>query len=612
MRTEMINAECTDRCTAAEFIARLMKVFPFAFVVDDSSKIISSGHLLQKVFPRVADCPELGDCFRFSRGHVCFSRLIECAGELTVLQSIDGLPPLRGQWLRVAQRQMIFLGWPWVTSFGQLSDMGVTLSEIPPHHALAEMLMLLQTNRNAMEDARDLASKIRERNQELEQLTRALRQQAYHDALTGLPNRLMLRERLLHAIARARRQQSRLAVLFIDLDRFKSVNDSLGHRVGDQLLQAVAGRLKNVLRESDTVAREGGDEFLVLLEDVREPEHVGRVAEKILERLNQPYQVEDNELHCGASIGVSLYPMDGEDEDQLINHADAAMFDSKDEGRNCIRFFSRESWHRITQRLKIEKQLRTALELGQFVLHYQPQVSLPGQQIRSAEALLRWRHPQRGLIMPGEFIPLAEETGLIVAIGEWVMDTVCSQIANWLELQGWSPSVSVNVSARQLQMQDFADRVEATLARWQIPPDLLELELTEHSLVQQHHQASELLSRLKQRGVRLVLDDFGTGYSNLMTLANMPFDALKIDRGFIAGLSDSAQSRALVNMIITLARQLRLKLVAEGVETREQQRLLTDLGCEFVQGYLHAPPLAVADFEQLTFDHELSRQQSLA
>ena len=591
----------------------MTKVFPFAFVVDESLTIVASGQLLQKVFPQVKRSPQLSECFRFAQdSDVCFQRLDEYAGELAVLQSTATLPPLRGQWLKVAPQHLIFLGWPWVTSFGQLAGIGVSLSEIPAHHSLAEMLMLLQTNRNAMEDARDLASKIRERNAELEQLTLALRQQAYHDALTGLPNRLMLRERLSHAIARARRHQSSLAVLFIDLDRFKLVNDSLGHRVGDQLLQAVAERLKGVLRETDTVAREGGDEFLVLLEDMREPEQVALVAGKILERLSAPYQLLDHQLHCGASIGVSIYPADGEDEDQLINHADAAMFDSKGEGRNRVRFFSEESWRRVTERLETEKELRTALELKQFVLHYQPQVHLPGQQIRSAEALLRWQHPHRGLVMPGEFIPLAEETGLIVQIGDWVLEMVCGQIADWRRRQGWSPSVSVNVSARQLQMPGFAARVEAALARWKIPPELLELELTEHSLMQQPRQASELLAHLKQRGVRLVLDDFGTGYSNLMTLANMPFDTLKIDRAFIAEINDSTQSRALVNMIITLAQQLKLKLVAEGVETLEQQDLLARLGCEHVQGYLHAPPLAVSDFEQLTFSRDTARQRRLA
>ena len=613
-----MQSDINDRPSGAhdapgEFIARMALVFPFAIVIDDTFKITASGHLLQKVLPAVTAYPSLDLCFscaQFDGRSACFAELAAREGELMVLHSApaaQSLPPLRGQWLRVGERELMFLGWPWVTSFGQLAAMGVTLSDIPPHHALAEMLMLLQTNRNAMDDARELASKIKQRNQELEQLTKELRHQAYHDALTGLPNRLMFRERLSHAIARARRQQSFLAVLFIDLDRFKAVNDSLGHRVGDLLLQAVAARLRSGLRETDTVAREAGDEFVVLIEDVAEAAHVARVAAKVLDLMNKVYLIEGHELHCGASIGVSLFPGDGTDEDQLINHADAAMFDSKGEGRNRVRFFSEESWQRITHRFETERELRSALHQQQFVVYYQPQVNLAGHSIRSAEALLRWQHPLRGLVQPGEFIPLAEESGLIVQIGDWVLDRVCGQIAAWREQQGWSPSVSVNISARHLQLPGFAQRVEAVLARWKIPPELLELELTEHSLMQHHRQVSELLAHLKERGVKLVLDDFGTGYSNLMTLANLPFDKLKVDRAFIAGLSDSAQSRALVNMIITLARQLELKVVAEGVETYQQQNLLAGLGCECVQGYLHAPPLTVEQFEQLAFGSDLDR-----
>ncbi len=590
----------------------IARAFPFAFVVDAAMRITGGGHLLRRSYPGVSEDGPLSDCFQSAQSDSTaqdFHQIGNCEDRMIVLRSRHNpaLPALRGQWMKISEQQLMFLGWPWVTSFGQLADMGVTLSDIPPHHAVAEMLMLLQTNRNAMEDARDLADKIKLRNRELEQLTRELRHRAYHDALTGLPNRVMFRERLAHAMSRARRQQSSLAVLFIDLDRFKAVNDSLGHRVGDLLLQAVATRLRKGLRESDTVAREGGDEFVILLEDMNEAADAAHVAEKMLRQLNEAYLIDGNELHCGASIGVSMYPSDGTDEDQLINHADAAMFDSKGDGRNRVRFFSRESWERITHRFEMENQLRTALEQNQFVVYYQPQVTLSGGEIRSAEALLRWRHPQRGIVPPGEFIPLAEESGLIVQIGDWVLDAVCSQIAGWLASRGWSPSVSVNISARQLQLPGFAQRVEALLDRWQIPAELLELELTEHSLMQHHRQAGDLLQRLRQRGVRLVLDDFGTGYSNLMTLASLPFDTLKVDRAFIAGLNDNAQSRALVNMIITLARELQLKVVAEGVETTQQQNLLAGLGCEYVQGYLHAPPLAAAEFERLAFIEETER-----
>lgn len=607
MPTELAKAITQGSEGAEAVVSRLAQVFPFAFVIDESLRITGSGHLLRKSCPSIGLGPVLTDCFTFVQSSVTkpeFSELAANEGQLVILRCIkkESVPPLRGQWLLTGPKQLVFLGWPWVTSFGQLAEIGISLTDIPPHHALAEMLMLLQTNRSAMEDARALANKIKQRSRALEQLTGELRHQAYHDALTGLPNRLMLRERLQHAIARAKRQKGWLAVLFIDLDRFKAVNDSLGHRIGDGLLQSVATRLRESLRESDTVAREAGDEFLVLLEDVKAVEQVGKVASKLLEQLNRTHIVDGHELHCGASIGVSIYPEDGTDEDQLINHADAAMFDSKGQGRNGVRFFSQESWLRITRRFEMESQLRTALDCEQFVVYYQPQVNLPGQLIQSAEALLRWNHPQRGLVLPGEFIPLAEESGMIVQIGEWVLEAVCRQIALWLAQHGWSPSVSVNISARQLQMQGFAQRVETILARYRIPPELLELELTEHSLMQHHSEANELLARLKERGVKLVLDDFGTGYSNLMTLANLPFDTLKVDRSFVAGLSDSEQSRALVNMIITLAQQLKLKVVAEGVETRQQQSLLTGLGCECVQGYLHAPPLTPAAFETMTFN----------
>mgnify|MGYP006271054203 FL=1 len=606
MLVDSASLPMSDDAFGEAFAKHIATVFPFAFAIDESLRIISTGHLLPRTCPQMGGNSLLKECFRFAHSDGVgdeFSELAASEGELIILKSLcdKGIPSLRGQWLRIGPRQLMFLGWPWVTSFGQLAQMGICLSDIPPHHALAEMLMLLQTNRNAMEDARDLASTIRQRNRALENLTRELTHQAYHDALTGLPNRLLLRERLQHAIARAQRQQKRLAVLFIDLDRFKAVNDSHGHRIGDRLLQAVAARLSAGVRKSDSVAREAGDEFIVLLEDIGEAEQVARIANKLLDALNESYQIDCHELHCGASIGVSLYPDDGSDEDQLINHADAAMFDSKGEGRNRVRFFSEESWLRITQRFAMEKQLREALTCGQFVVHYQPQLSLPGNEIQSAEALLRWRHPQRGLVSPDEFILLAEESGLIVQIGEWVLEAVCRQIACWLSRHGWSPSVSVNISARQLQTQDFAQRVEEILARCKIPPELLALELTEHSLIQHYREVSQLLAGLKAQGVKLVLDDFGTGYSNLMTLANLPFDTLKVDRSFISGLPDSKQSRALVSMIVTLARQLDLKVVAEGVETCQQKSMLEGLGCEYVQGYLHAPPLALQAFEAMTF-----------
>ncbi len=584
---------------------RWAEAFPFAFVVDRSCRIVAAGELLRRICPEVDGQPLLEDCFSATHGELGrdFAQLVADSGQLLILhRRVAGVvPPLRGQWMSINDNGLMFIGWPWVTSFGQLGEMGIRLSEIPPHNPLAEMLMLLQTNRSAMDDAHELARALRQRRQELEQANKELEHRAFHDALTGLPNRLMLRDRLSQAIARAERHRGALAVLFIDLDRFKAINDTQGHQIGDAVLQSVASRIAGQLRKSDTVAREGGDEFLVLLEDIGSAQNAALVAAKLLHSLDQPYVIDSHSLHCSGSIGVAMYPEDGASADELIKHADAAMFDSKGEGRNQVHFFSEESWARLAKRFTLESELRTAIDEGQFIIHYQPQVELAGNRICGAEALIRWKHPVRGIVPPLEFIPLAEELGLIVAIGEWVLNEVCAQMKDWLRRFGWSPSVSVNISARQLQLTDFAQRVEAILQRHQLPPQLLELELTEHSLMQQHERASQLLSGLKQQGVRLVLDDFGTGYSNLMTLFSMPFDMLKVDRSFVSGIEDDVPSRALVDMILALARQLRLQVVAEGVETRQQQSLLADLGCEFVQGYLHAPPLSAAGFEAMAF-----------
>ncbi len=583
---------------------RWKRAFPFAFLIDRTMRIVGCGKLLLRVCPEVAGQPLLHECFDLLQQggrDSDFDQLLANEDHLLILERCRdrSMPPLRGQWMRHDDDHLLFLGWPWVTSFGQLSDMGVTLSEIPPHNPLVEMLMLLQTNRSAMQDAHELAEALKRQQAALEVANSELSHRAFHDALTGLPNRLMLRDRLQQALLRAQRRQASLAVLFIDLDRFKAVNDTLGHRIGDRLLCAVAERIATQVRKSDTVAREGGDEFLVLLEEVGTTANAGTVAGKLLQSLASPYQIEGQSLHCSGSIGIAMYPGDGDDAEQLIKHADAAMFDSKAQGRGRVHFFSPESWRRIAQRFTLESELHVALEQGQFELFYQPQVALPSARICGAEALLRWRHPQRGLVPPMDFIPLAEELGLILPIGEWVLDAVCAQIADWRARFGWSPSVAVNVSAQQLQQHDFAQRVDAALARHRIPAGLLELELTEHSLMQQHRRATDLLAVLKRQGVRLVLDDFGTGYSNLMTLSSMPFDMLKIDRSFVAGMDTGAQGHALVGMITSLASQLQLKVVAEGIETEVQQAMVAALGCDIVQGYLHSPPLPCAQFEAL-------------
>ncbi len=605
MSHDQVRAIARQCSSPSSTLLRWAQAFPFAFVVDPSRRIIAAGELLRRICPEVDAQPLLDACFSATNDDLTrdFAQLAADSGQLLILnrKRAGVVPPLRGQWMAISDSSLMFIGWPWVTSFGQLGEMGIKLSEIPPHNPLAEMLMLLQTNRSAMDDAHELAQALRQRRKELEEVNKELAHRAFHDALTGLPNRLMLRDRLSQAIARAERNGTVLAVLFIDLDRFKAINDTLGHRIGDAVLNSVAARIAGPLRKSDTVAREGGDEFLVLLEEVGSAQNAARVAAKLLHSLDQPHDIEGRSLHCSGSIGVAMYPDDGKNADELIMHADAAMFDSKGGGRNQVHFFSEESWTRLAKRFSLEAELRSAIEEKQFIIHYQPKIELASGRITGAEALIRWKHPVRGIVPPVEFIPLAEELGLIVPIGEWVLDDVCAQMKDWLRRYGWSPSVSVNISARQLQVNDFTHRVEEILARHQLPPQLLELELTEHSLMQQHERASQLMAGLKQQGVRLVLDDFGTGYSNLMTLFSMPFDMLKVDRSFVSGIEDNVPSRALVDMILALARQLRLQVVAEGVETRAQQSLLATLGCEFVQGYLHSPPLPPASFEALTF-----------
>ncbi len=605
MPHELMQALASQSTSPTATMMRWAEAFPFAFIIDASCRIVAAGELLRRICPEVTAHPRLDECFLAANSqlHSDIARLAADSGQLLILNRRLGgaVPPLRGQWMAVSDTSLMFIGWPWVTSFGQLGELGIKLSEIPPHNPLAEMLMLLQTNRNAMDDARDLANALRERRRELEEANKELAHRAFHDALTGLPNRLMLRDRLSQALMRAQRNGTVLAVLYIDLDRFKTINDTLGHRIGDAVLRSVATRISSQLRKSDTVAREGGDEFLVLLEEVGNAHHAASVAAKLLHSLGQPHPIEGQTLYCSGSIGVAMFPDDGQCAEELIKHADAAMFDSKSDGRNQVHFFSEESWSRLARRFTLEAELRTAIDEDQFIIHYQPQVELAGNRISGAEALIRWKHPVRGIVPPLEFIPLAEELGLIVPIGDWVLNQVCAQIKDWLNRYGWSPSVSVNISARQLQDQGFAQRVEAILAHHRLPPQLLELELTEHSLMQQHERASHLLAGLKQQGVRLVLDDFGTGYSNLMTLFSMPFDMLKVDRAFVSGIETDAPSRALVDMILTLARQLQLQVVAEGVETSRQQTLLADLGCEFVQGYLHAPPLPAAGFEAMAF-----------
>lgn len=414
--------------------------------------------------------------------------------------------------------------------------------------------------------------------------------QATHDGLTGLPNRALLQDRIQQGIAHANRQGSTLAVMFIDLDRFKIINDSLGHDVGDAVLQTAASRLTASVREVDTVARLGGDEFVMLLTDINRVEDITAIANKTLENLSKTFSIGRDEYVLTASIGISVYPKDGKDVQTLLKNADAAMYRAKADGKNRFEYFAEQMNVNAMRRMQIEHHLHTALEHGEFSLHYQPQADLESGRIVGVEALLRWNNPEIGAIPPDEFIPVAEETGLIVSIGKWVLQTACQQIAAWQDAGLPKLRVAVNISVRQFMQDDLVDVVTAALKTSGIDPVQLELELTESLLMDGNERVIGAMQALKDMGIGLSIDDFGTGYSSLGYLRRFPIRSVKIDRSFVHGINSDEDAAALVRSIISMAREMRLSVIAEGVETREQLSYLAHHGCHEIQGYFLGKP----------------------
>ena len=415
---------------------------------------------------------------------------------------------------------------------------------------------------------------------------------AQHDSLTGLPNRLSLLIRLGQLLPEARRHHWKIGMMFIDLDRFKIINDTLGHQVGDEMLREVACRLSNVVRETDFVARLGGDEFVILLPGINSPADAALVAGKIVNALSIPIEAEGHELHTSPSIGISLFPDDGPDGDSILKNADTAMYHAKSAGRNNYQFFTATMNEAANERLDIERKLRHAISRDEFFLVYQPQFRADRSRPTGVEALLRWRHPTEGLISPDRFIPVAEETGMIVEIGDWVLFQACREMMDWIN-HGLPPiRVAVNVSARQLRRRDFCETVAGALAESGLPPEHLELEITESSVMENPKEAIEILRRLRRMGVTLAIDDFGTGYSSLAYLKLFPIDHLKIDRSFVRDIEYDLNDRAIAFGTIALAHSLGLNVIAEGVETADQLELLCANGCDEVQGYLFSKPLS--------------------
>ncbi len=423
--------------------------------------------------------------------------------------------------------------------------------------------------------------------------------QASHDDLTGLPNRTLLKDRLQQAINNADRTSSQLAVVFVDLDKFKDINDSMGHRAGDELLVTMGSRLASCLRDSDTVARAGGDEFVLILSNLYHIQSLSLTLDRILMTIAKPYQIQQREFIVTCSLGVSLYPDDGKDSDALLKNADAAMYEAKKAGKNNYQFFTKELNAVLIGRLELEYRLRQALKLDEFILHYQPKISLASGKITGVEALIRWHNPQQGLISPAKFIPVAEESNLIEQIGKWVMHKACAQSAAYTKLTGSAFPVSVNVSARQFYHRQFVKSVESLLSKTGIAPSSLEIEITESVLVVQTRQFINVLKNLKEMGIKLAIDDFGTGYSSIGYLKHFPVDNLKIDRSFVSGLDTDSANQAILKAIVVLGHNLGLNIIAEGVETVPEQEFLASIGCDEMQGYLFSKPLAVADLNQL-------------
>jgi diguanylate cyclase (GGDEF)-like protein/PAS domain S-box-containing protein len=428
-----------------------------------------------------------------------------------------------------------------------------------------------------------------------------VRRLAHYDELTGLPNRSMFHQRVGRALARARRRGRQLAILFIDLDRFKNINDTLGHDAGDRVLDEIAARLRGCLRETDTVGRLGGDEFVVLIEEVADPAEVALVAQKVLAEVARPIALGAQEVHITASIGISTYPADSEDMQGLMKNADIAMYRAKEQGKNNYQFYSAQMNVHTLERLAMESDLRRALERDEFVLHYQPKIDLANSAIGGMEALLRWRHPVRGLVQPAHFIPLAEETGLIVPIGQWVLRTACAQTKAW-QARGLQLRVAVNLSARQFSQESLLADVAGVLAETGLAAPMLELEITESMVMRNPAHAVALLDSLKAMGVHLSIDDFGTGYSSLSYLKRFPIDNLKIDRSFIQDLPGDGEDAAITRAIIAMAHSLRLTVIAEGVETEKQRKFLHQHGCNEMQGFLFSKPLGAEEFLALLQD----------
>ncbi|MET0071873.1 MAG: EAL domain-containing protein [Candidatus Thiodiazotropha sp.] len=437
---------------------------------------------------------------------------------------------------------------------------------------------------------------------ERKQAEELIKYQLYHDLLTNLPNRSLFRDRLNMAMAQSKRSGKKLAVMYLDMDRFKIINDSLGHFVGDELLKLVGQRLRSELREADTLARVGGDEFNLLVPEINDIQDARNLAEKILRLTCEPFIIKNEEIFVSFSIGISIYPSDGDTKDMLIKNADIAMYKVKNAGKNGYAFYSEKMKTHFSQSLDIENGLRKAISTNELCLYYQPQFDINSGSIKGVEALVRWQHPEKGTIQPSEFISVAEESGLIIPLGEWVLRKACMDIKRWMKEESITLSLSVNISMQQLEMDQFVSKALKIIKRHELPKDSLELEITEHAIMQDMDKAIDALTRFSHKGIRIAIDDFGTGYSSLGYLQHLPINTLKIDRSFVQSIKTS-EDNSIIDAIITMAKGLGLNLIAEGVENQTQIEHLSKAGCGLAQGFFFSHP--VPENELLDFIKDL-------
>lgn len=467
---------------------------------------------------------------------------------------------------------------------------GIPINLIPEYDA-QEIFALSATMNTMIKSIRASKIALLEQHNQLRAQKNALQYQATHDALTGLANRILFSERLEHAIKKSKERHSQMALLFIDLDHFKEINDSLGHEAGDEVLTIVTNRLHKTIQNEEVLARFGGDEFTVIIEGLQKAEEAMLLAEKILKVLSEPIALDHNELYVGCSIGISLYPDNGDTPQDLLKYADAAMYAAKNEGRNNVQYYTSEMTARALERVVMEASLRTGLKNEEFVVYFQPQVNGRSNTLNGMEALVRWQSPTVGLVSPAAFIPIAESTGLIVELDRFVMKSAMTQIALWNN-EGLNPGIlAMNLTMKQLQQNDFISFLTDLIATTGCREEWIELEVTEDQIMMNPDEAIEILREISRIGVKIAVDDFGTGYSSLSYLKKLPINKLKIDQSFVHGLPNDGEDSAITKAIIALAQSLNLEIIAEGVETREQKEFLVQNGCENIQGYFYSKPL---------------------